>query len=120
MIEQYKFGGISAEQLATNFSIGIATVKRWVSRDRQNQLEPFNKPGRPSVVGDEHLAFISKCIISNPSVTLMELKYKLFKRYGFDFSEAYMCKLVKRLGFKRKKKQYLPTEQLRPDVKKKG
>lgn len=120
VVERYKAGGISKEQLSAEFLVGLSTVKRWLRRDRKGNLKFIKNPGRPPSITHEHKAFLSECIISEPSITLLEMGNKLSEQYGLSISEAYICKLVTKLGFRRKKKLYLPTEQLRVEIKKKG
>ena len=119
VVEAYKSGRGSIRTIAKIFSIGESTVKAYLALDRtQGNLERQQYPGQKSSVTQEHRAYITRRILEYPSIRLLDLCSELEEDFDVTITEGWMCKIVKSLGFKKKKKQYLPTEQLDEALKK--
>lgn len=108
----------SLRQVAIRFKVSRNTVRNWVGRFRQEgTLAP--KPhggGRPSRIDEAGKEFIRQQVTEQPDITLEELAQIYEQQRGVRPSLATLSRLLKALGFTRKKKTFRASEQNRPDV----
>ena len=98
--------GQSMGQIAERFRIPKGTVQNILERYRDSgsvQPKPQN-PGRKSAFSQEDLRRLEKDILDNPDATLEELR----ARSRVKVSIVAFHKTIKKLGFTRKKKRYMP------------
>ena len=120
VVHAYRSGGGTIEQIANLFNIGERTLRNYLYREKQlGHLHRSPCPGRPSVIKEHHRDYLTQRLLDDPSLRLLDLCDELKTEYKLIVSEGWMCKILKSIGFRRKKKQYLPTEQLDKNLKKK-
>ena len=105
--------GQSMGQIAERFRIPKGTVQRILERYRDSgSVEPKpQNPGRKSAFSSEDLARLKEDILAHQDATLEELR----ERSSVNVSIVSFHKVIKKLGFTRKKSLYA-IEQKRADV----
>jgi transposase len=86
--------------VAKQFNVDPSTVRDWVKRHEQNQLESC-KPGpkKPRKLSRDDDALICRKLKENPGITANELIPMLSE----PVVESTVCRAMKRLGFRLKK-----------------
>ena len=122
IVEAYKSGKGSARMLAKMFDVGKSTVTDYLRLDKLNgNVNPKKATGgQKSHIDTKGLAFILKCVEKKPDIMLAALCEKYFKRRKIKVSTSMMCRALKKMNLRRKKKSLYASEQERKDVKKKG
>ncbi len=93
------------EALAQRFSISASCACRIVKRFREEGLlTPRPKPGRPHLYG-ERCDFLLQQVTGQPDVTLAELQHAVRSHFGDAPSVPTLHRILRRLGFTRKKSQ---------------
>ena len=121
IVEAYKSGKGSARMLAKMFDVGKSTVTDYLRLDKLNgNVNPKKATGgQQAHIDTKGLAFIRKCVEKNPDIMLAVLCEKYFKRRKIKVSTSMMCRALKKMNLRRKKKSLYASEQERKDVKKK-
>ena len=121
VVTALEMGRGSIAEISRFFGVSEWSVREWSKRKQQtNSLEPLPNPGQDSIVCDDSKEYITQRILDEPTVKLLTLCEELESKFQISISESWMCKIVKKLGFKRKKLQLLPSEQLTEALKKKA
>lgn len=108
-------------EIADLFGVSRRTVYNYIQRSRDSDdLSPLPNPGPPSRITTDCQDYITSLVLNNPSIRLIDLVKHVEDKFGIHMSEGWMCKNLKRIGFTRKKKTYVPTEQLDKALKKTG
>lgn len=118
-VNAYRSSNKTIEEVADLFNIGVRTLKTWLAREQEGALARIPNPGRPSSLNEDQHDFIRNKILNVPDIRLIDLCREISDRYSIHLTESAMCRIVSRLGFRRKKKSYRPEETLREDIKKK-
>lgn len=96
--------GMTQEEAADVFRIGVATVYRWIRLRRETGgLEP--RPiggGNPRAVDERGEAILRELVNERPDRTLKELAHALAAR-GVSSSPASVGRALRRIGLTRKK-----------------
>lgn len=106
VIAAYEAGEGTFEQIGQRFTVGEATVNRWVSRKRRlGTLEPKKPvvPSRRRLVDDKGEQFIRDTLKELPCSTLRELSEAYEEEFGVKVDPRRMSEVVRRLGFTRKR-----------------
>jgi len=121
IIEAYKSGKGSVRTIAKMFDVGKSTVSDYIVLEQsQGSVSPKKATGgQEPRIDAKGLAFIRKCVEKKPDITLAALCEKYFKRRKTKVSISMMCRALKKLNLRRKKKSLYAAEQDRKDVKKK-
>lgn len=120
VVQAYKDGRGTIKEVANLFNIAEKTLKNYLAREKQcGNLEEDIRIGKKSSVEEHHRCYIKQRILDEPSIRLLDLCEELKSEYNLTVSESWMCKIVKKIGFVRKKKHYFPSEQLLECIKKK-
>ena len=103
----YMSGGGTYEEVAKRFSVGAASVNRWVSRLRRNgSLEPDPMGGdRHSKFDAESEARLVEIVEADIGATRDELVKKMDEDLGLKVSPSAMQRALNRLGLTRKKRR---------------
>ena len=100
----YDAGGVTQEEVAKRFNVGVASVKRWVRRRRETGgLLPGKATGRPSKLSEEHRAVLRALVVEHPDWIRDEFADELQERCGVRVSTATIGRELHRAGFSRKK-----------------
>jgi transposase len=104
VVEAVQQRGTSKSEAARLFSISLSSVKRYTRlADRGEPLAPRKGGGRPPIADDATRKLLEEDIRTRPSATIAERRRFLVKIAGKDLSEVTLRRLMKRMGFSRKK-----------------
>jgi transposase len=97
------------ERLAALFSIGTATVDRWLARYRRTgsvDASPMGGPRHPRKVDKEGEKFIADTLAEVPDSSMDELVEAYRDQFGTEMHRATMARSVGRMGYTRKRGVY--------------
>lgn len=113
--------GMTHEAIADDLSIPRATVttlKRHI--DTHGHIYPIRPPGNKPILSEEDYPIIRKIVEENPDLTLDEYAELISERTNKELLSApTICRVLKKLNLRRKKKSKYAEERDREDVKKK-
>ena len=96
--------GMSKSQAARLFGISLSSVKRYTRLASQGEsLTPRKGGGRPPIADKATKSLLEEDIRTRPSATVAERRYFLESFAGKNLSEPTLRRLLKRMGFSRKK-----------------
>ncbi len=96
--------GISKSQAARLFGISLSSVKRYVRLANQGKsLTPRKGGGRPPKADETTKKLLEEDIRTRPAATVSERRHFLMSFAGKTLSEPTLRRLLKRMGFSRKK-----------------
>ena len=106
VVESYLAGEGSYEEIAARFRVGRASVSRWLRLYREtNNFNPRPRGGgAPPRIDQAGFELLRELVAEQPDVTLAELTTKYAERRGAQVGVAIMCRALKKLGLRRKKK----------------
>ena len=114
--------GMTHESIADDLSIPRSTVtglKLYI--ERNGHIYPVRPPGNSSTLNDDDYPIIKKIVFENPDLSLSEYATKIAEETGKkELSTPTICRLLKKLDLRRKKKSKYAEERDRKDVKKKS
>lgn len=116
VVAAYEAGEGTMKALGMRFSVGQATVKRWVRRKRQRgALEPGPYRLKEPKIREEHLAVVQAIVDEAPDETREALTRTFNARVGMSVSTSAMQRAFERLGITRKKRRSMrPNETAMP------
>lgn len=106
-------GGMPQAVAAEQFSVGRATVERYVARQRAGTLPPQSSPGRPARIGPAAAAALRAQLAAAPDATLAEHCVQWAQDHGEPVSVTTMHRAIARLGWTRKKRSFTPASRTR-------
>ena len=111
IVDAYRRRG-NAREVADMFGIFMRQVYRLAANERAGKdLHPHTElRGRKPKLTQEHLAQIEARIKEKPDVTMLDLIHEL----SLPISESRLSRIVRKLGFRYKKKVIHASEQERP------
>jgi transposase len=96
--------GMSKSQAARLFSISLSSVKRYVRLANQGEsLVPSKGGGRPLKADEATKRLLEEDIRKRPAATVADRRHLLESFAGKTLSEPTLRRLMKRMGFSRKK-----------------
>jgi transposase len=96
--------GISKSEAARLFGISLSSVKRYARLvDRGEPLTPRKGGGRPPIADDATRKLLEEDVRPRPAATVEERRRFLESFAGKSLSEPTLRRLLKRMGFSRKK-----------------
>ncbi|MFI4928306.1 MAG: helix-turn-helix domain-containing protein [Burkholderiales bacterium] len=98
---------------ARTFGVGLATVERYVRRQRTGALAPRSSPGRPARIGPAEQPALRAQLAAAPDATLAEHCARWAAGRGARVSVATMRRAIARLGWTRKKSPCAPASRTR-------
>ncbi len=100
--------GMSKAQAARTFGVGATSVKRYVNLEQQGRsLEPGKAPGKESKLGQSGIRLLEEDLHERPTVTYENRAQLLYRLLGIEVSKATICRAIRRLGYTRKKDQWV-------------
>lgn len=104
-------------EVAAEFSVGEATVNRWVSRLRSTgSLAPLPATGgQASKIEGEHLDTVHVLVLEKPDILEREIKQALEDIHQLEVSRSAVNRALRRLDLARKKKRSLPPNAKAPE-----
>ena len=104
VVEAVERRGTSKSEAARLFGISLSPVKRYTKlADRGESLTPRKGGGRPPIADDATRKLLEQDIRTRPSATIKERRRFLESFAGKSLSEPTLRRLMKRMGFSRKK-----------------
>ena len=96
--------GTSKSEAARLFGISLSSVKRYTKlANRGESLSPRKGGGRPPIADDATRKLLEEDIRTRPAATVKERRRFLMSFAGKGLSEPTLRRLLKRMGFSRKK-----------------
>jgi len=104
VVEAVQQRGTSKSEAARLFGISPSSVKRYTRlADRGKSLAPKKGGGRPPIADDAMRKLLEEDVHARPSATIKERRRFLESFAGKSRSEPTLRRLMKRMGFSRKK-----------------
>jgi transposase len=104
VVEAVEQRGTSKSEAARLFGISLSSVKRYTKlASRGEPLAPRKGGGRPPIADDATRKLLEEDIRTRPAATIKERRHFLEKFAGKNLSEVTLRRLLKRMGFSRKK-----------------
>jgi transposase len=98
--------GTNKCQAARLFGVNLSSVKRYTKMAREGRpLAPRKAPGKHSKINEHGRRLLQADLKERQAATLPERCQFLEKVLGVKVSESTICRLLKRLGWSRKKDQ---------------
>jgi transposase len=99
---------MSKAQAARTFGVGATSVKRYVRFAEQGRaLEPGKAPGKERKLGESGMRLLEEDLHERPTVTYENRAQLLHRLLGVEVSKATICRAIRRLGYTRKKDQWV-------------
>lgn len=113
VVAAYRAGEGTYEELAARFSVGMASVNRWLRRMRESgTVEPRPHGGGQQLrIQGEDEEFLRKLVERHPDWTEAELGNEVRSARGLDVSDVTVGRAVRRLGYSVKKKRSSPPRE---------
>jgi transposase len=103
--------GMSKAKAARTFGVGISSVKRYVNMAQDGEsLVPKKAPGKERKLDHGATRLLEEDLHRRPEATYGQRAKLLFELLGVRVSELTVCRAVKRLGYTRKKDQWVPAK----------
>ena len=104
VVEAVEQRGTSKSEAARLFGISLSSVKRYTRlASRGESLTPRKGGGRPPIADDATRKLLEEDVRTRPSATVKQRRRFLENFAGKDLSEPTLRRLMKRMGFSRKK-----------------
>jgi transposase len=107
-IVEAKQRGLPTVEVARTFGVGISSVKRYAKTAREGgSLRPKRSPGRPPKADERARRLLGADLEERPAATLSERREYLSNVVGLRVSESTISRLLRRMGFSRKKDRWV-------------
>jgi transposase len=94
-------------EVARTFGVGISSVKRYAKTAREGgSLRPKKSPGRAPKADERARRLLEVDLKERPGATLSERREYLRSVAGLRVSESTVSRLLRRMGFSRKKDRW--------------
>jgi transposase len=105
--------GMSKAQAARTFGVGATSVKRYVKLKEEGQpLTPGKAPGKKAKLDQGAMKLLEEDLRSRPAVTYEKRANLLNELLGVRVSKSTICRMVGRLGYTRKKDQWVLQKEM--------
>jgi transposase len=105
--------GYKHEEIAEQFGVGVATVRRYVQRDKQGRLAPDSPPGRPADIPSEQYSVLTRQVRKYPDATLKKQCELWLETQATKVSVTAMCRALQRAKLTRKKRPAVPVNAMK-------
>jgi transposase len=96
--------GQKHQDVATRFKVGVATVRRYVSRSRAGELAAKAPPGRSALIPPEAYELLRKQVRQHNDATLYKHCAIWEEQQGVKVNVVAMCRTMQRAEITRKKR----------------
>jgi transposase len=105
--------GMSKAQAARTFGVGATSVKRYVKLAEEGKpLTPGKAPGKKGKLDRSAMKLLKEDLHSRPAVTYEKRADLLCELLGIRVSKATICRMVRRLGYTRKKDRWVLQKEM--------
>lgn len=104
-------------KVAERFGVGLATVKRYVKRAEEGQLEADKRPGQQPWLDACGQQVLEQQVKDHPAWTLEQRATALFEETGVKLKKSAVGNYLKRLGITHKKRASVPVNETSKSVK---
>ena len=102
--------GTPTAEVAKAFDVGASTVKRYAAAAREGRsLAPKKRPGSKPKMDERARRLLEADLEERPAATLLERGEFLRRVAGLSVSESTVSRMVRRLGWSRKKGRWERT-----------
>ena len=106
-IVEAKQRGTPTVEVARTFGVGLSSVKRYAKTAREGgSLRPKRSPGRPPKADERARRLLEADLEERPAATLSERREYLRSAAGLRVSESTISRLLRRMGWSRKKDRW--------------
>jgi transposase len=96
--------GMGKSEAARIFGVSLSSVKRYAKiADQGRSLAPKKRPGSKPKTGQDARRLLEADLDERPAATLAQRREFLQTICGVRVSDSTVCRLLKRMGFSRKK-----------------
>jgi transposase len=107
-IVEAKERGMPTAEVARTFGVGLSTVKRYAATARQGKsLAPKKRPGSKPKLDEAAQKLLEADLQERPAATLPQRREFLWRVAGVDVSDSTVSRMLKRLGWTRKKDRWV-------------
>ena len=105
--------GMSKAQAARTFGVGATSVKRYVKlKEEGKPLTPGKAPGKKAKLDRSAMKLLEEDLRSRPAVAYEKRADLLNELLGVRVSKSTICRMVGRLGYTRKKDQWVLQKEM--------
>ena len=105
--------GMSKVQAARTFGVGATSVKRYVKlKEEGKPLTPGKAPGKKAKLDRSAMKLLEEDLRSRPAVAYEKRADLLNELLGVRVSKSTICRMVGRLGYTRKKDQWVLQKEM--------
>jgi transposase len=105
VVNAYESGEGTIDEVAEQFGVGTAFVKKMLRRHRAGEsLKPRHGGGGQPLLNDEHRSWLRVAVETRPDASLRELKEFLAVECRITVSEPTLCRELQKLKLPRKKR----------------
>ncbi|MBX3205997.1 MAG: transposase [Labilithrix sp.] len=101
VVEAYERGGLTYAEVAERFSVGRASVSRWLRRKRESgDVAPLaHGGGQPRKITAKQERLVEKLVLAHPDWTEAEFAAELKRKHDIVASAVTVGRVIRRLGY---------------------
>ena len=104
--------GMSKAQATRTFGVGATSVKRYVKLAEEGKpLTPAKAPGKKGKLDGSGVKLLEEDLHARPAVTYEKRADLLYELLGVRVSKSTICRIVRRLGYTRKKDRWIQQKE---------
>jgi transposase len=113
IVETYKAGGITQRELAARFRVSLFFIIKLLRVERNGESLQAKRRGanRKPLLNEEMQRFIESELLKENDLTLPELCERVAAKFAVEVSAPTMCRALKKMGFRRKKRLSTPASE---------
>ena len=106
-------GMSKAQAAARTFGVGATSVKRYVKLAEEGKpLSPGKAPGKKGKLDGSGMRLLEEDLHDRPAVTYEKRAVPLCELLGIRVGKATICRMIRRLGYTRKKDRWVLQKEM--------